>query len=68
LSATDAGALKNLVTEQRQFEKLSGATASIKAGISQFLDRNRAPVRLALRHGLLTEVELDAAIRKNLFG
>lgn len=63
---TDAGALKNLVSSHKQFAKLSeAAAASIKAGISQFLDRYRQPVRQALRNGLLTERDIDEVIRKN---
>lgn len=63
---TDAGALKNLVSSHKQFPKLSeAAAASIKAGISQFLDRYRQPVRQALRTGLLSESDIDEVIRKN---
>ncbi len=63
---TDAGALKNLVTEHKQFDEPSlAAAASVKAGISQFLDRYRVPVRQALRQGLLSEAEIDQVIRKN---
>ena len=63
---TDAGALKNLVTEHKQFPKLSqAAAASVKAGISQFLDDYRPSVRMAMRDGLLSEAEIDEVIRKN---
>lgn len=63
---TDAGALKNLVTQHKQFSELpQAAAASVKAGISQFLDRYREPVSEALEQGALTEADIDEVIRKN---
>jgi beta-glucosidase len=64
---TDAGALKNLVTAHKQFSDLpSAAAASIRAGITQFLDRYREPVRDAIAQNLLTIRDLDDAVRRNL--
>jgi len=63
---TDAGALRNLLTRHKQFSELPrAAAASIKAGISQFLDRYRSAVDRALHRGLLTEADLDRAVRQN---
>ena len=63
---TDAGALRNLLTRHKQFTELPrAAAASVKAGISQFLDRYRSAVDRALHRGLLTEADLDRAVRQN---
>lgn len=63
---TDAGALGNLVTSQKVFPELaSAAAAAVRAGISQFLDRFQRPVEDALARGLLTEADLDQAVRRN---
>ncbi len=61
---TDAGAMKNLVTAHKYYPDLETAAAeSVKAGIGQFLDDYRAPVRGALKRGLLTEADIDRALR-----
>ncbi len=63
---TDAGALRNLLTAHKQFTELPrAAAAAVKAGISQFLDRYRSAVDRALHRGLLTEADLDRAVRQN---
>jgi len=63
---TDGGALKLLYTAHKAFPDLAhAAAASVKAGISQFLDKYREAVHDALAQGLLTEADLDRAVRQN---
>ena len=63
---TDAGAMKNLVTSHKYYKDFETAAAeSVKAGIGQFLDDYRGPVREALKKGLLTEADIDRALRGN---
>jgi beta-glucosidase len=63
---TDAGAMKNLVTAHKYYPDFETAAAeSVKAGIGQFLDDYRDAVRGALKRGLLTEKDLDNALRGN---
>jgi beta-glucosidase len=61
---TDGGAMKLLVTAHKYFPDLEHAAAAcIKAGITMFLDDYRGPVRGALATGLLTEADVDRALR-----
>jgi beta-glucosidase len=61
---TDGGGLRLLVSDHKAFPDLpSAAAACIKAGINQFLDRQKAPVTEAVQRGLLTETEIDQALR-----
>lgn len=63
---TDAGAMRNLVTAHKRYPDFeTAATASVKAGIGQFLDDYREAVRGALKKGLLTEADVDRALRGN---
>jgi beta-glucosidase len=63
---TDAGAMTNLVTSNKYSPDLEHAAASsVKAGIGQFLDRYRDPVKAALQKGLLTEADIDLALKGN---
>jgi beta-glucosidase len=63
---TDAGALKFLVSAHRYYPDIPrAAAAAVRAGITQFLDDYRDGVRSALERGLLTEPEIDRAIRGN---
>ncbi|HET6977065.1 MAG TPA: glycoside hydrolase family 3 C-terminal domain-containing protein [Pyrinomonadaceae bacterium] len=63
---TDAGAMKNLVTSHKHSPDFETAAAeSIKAGIGQFLDDYPAAVRGALKRGILTEADIDRALRGN---
>jgi beta-glucosidase len=63
---TDAGALKNLVTRHEYYRHLElAAAASVKAGINQFLDRYRDPIKNALEYNLLTEADIDKVIKGN---
>jgi beta-glucosidase len=61
---TDGGGLRLLVSDHKAFPDLpSAAAACIKAGINQFLDRQKAPVTEAVQRALLTEAEIDQALR-----
>jgi len=61
---TDGGALTMLVTEHAKFPALdAAAAAALHAGINQYLDRYEQPVRDALKHGLMTENDIDSALR-----
>ena len=63
---TDGGAMKQLVTEHKAFADFEQASAAVvKAGIGQFLDDYREAVRGALKRGLLTEADVDRALRGN---
>ena len=63
---TDAGAMRNLVTAHKYYPDFETAAAeSVKAGIGQFLDDYRDAVRGALKRGLLTEKDIDRALRGN---
>jgi beta-glucosidase len=63
---TDAGAMRNLVTAHKYYPDFeTAAAASVKAGIGQFLDDYRDAVSGALKKGLLTEAEIDRALRGN---
>lgn len=61
---TDGGGLGLLVTAHEAFSDLpTAAAACIRAGINNFLDRYQEPVAEALERGLLTEADLDEALR-----
>ena len=61
---TDAGAMRNLVTAHKYYPDFeTAAAATVKAGIGQFLDDYREPVRTALKKGLLTEADIDRALK-----
>ena len=63
---TDAGAMRNLVTAHKYYPDFETAAAeSVKAGIGQFLDNYPDAVRGALKRGLLTEADIDRALRGN---
>jgi beta-glucosidase len=66
IKCTDGGALTLLFTAHRAYPDLAhAAAASVKAGISQFLDNYRQPIQDALAQGLLTEADLDRALSQN---
>ena len=61
---TDGGAMTQLVTTHATFPSLDAAAAmALRAGINQFLDRQRLPVQDALRGNLLTQADIDTALR-----
>jgi beta-glucosidase len=66
LICTDGGALGLLITAHKSFpDKERGAAAAVKAGINHFLDTYKDDLSKALRDGLVTEADMDAAL-KNL--
>jgi len=63
---TDGGALKLLVNAHKAFPTLAeGAAAVVKATVGQFLDTFKPYVYEALSKGLLTEKDIENAIRGN---
>jgi beta-glucosidase len=61
---TDGGAYRMLLTAHHYFKTPEEAAAAcVKAGINQFLDNYRAGVKGALDEHLLTEKDLDTALR-----
>ncbi|HYJ48135.1 MAG TPA: glycoside hydrolase family 3 C-terminal domain-containing protein, partial [Pyrinomonadaceae bacterium] len=61
---TDGGGMRLLVTGHKRFQDFEHAAAAvIKAGIGQFLDDYRAPVREALKKNLLDESDIDKVLR-----
>jgi len=63
---TDAGAFTNQVTKHKFYpNRTVAAAATIKAGISLFLDGYRKDVRAALDQKLLAESDIDAVLRAN---
>jgi beta-glucosidase len=65
---TDGGALRLLVSAHHAFPTLTeGAAAVVKASVGQFLDNFKPYVYDALKSGLLTEKDVDSAIRGNFY-
>ncbi len=63
---TDAGAFGFQITKHKVYpSRTEAAAATIKAGISLFLDGYRKDVRAALAAKLLTEADIDAVLRQN---
>ena len=61
---TDAGALTNMVRAHHAYKTMpEAAAAAIHAGINQFLDNYKQPVRDALQQGLITTADLDRNLR-----
>ena len=64
---TDGGAMGMLYTAHHYVDSLPAAAAEVvKAGLGQFLDNYKEPVKVALESGLLTETDIDKALRGNL--
>ncbi|WP_031039685.1 glycoside hydrolase family 3 C-terminal domain-containing protein [Streptomyces sp. NRRL F-5650] len=73
LVCSDAGAPSNLVDSEHYFDTHEEATAAaLRAGVDSFTDHGTDPskivarVRGALERGLLTEADVDAAVRRQL--
>ncbi|MGB0123372.1 MAG: glycoside hydrolase family 3 C-terminal domain-containing protein [Silvibacterium sp.] len=61
---TDAGALTNMVTQHHYAKTMPEAAAdAIHAGINQFLDNYKQPVKDALAQKLITEQDIDQNLR-----
>ncbi len=61
---TDAGALTNMVTQHHYAKTMPEAAAdAIHAGINQFLDNYKQPVKDALAQNLITEQDIDQNLR-----
>ncbi len=62
--STDGGALSQLITAHKWYPDTAwGAAAGLRAGINQFLDRFKEPVEKALKDGLVTEGDINRALR-----
>ena len=65
---TDGGALNLLVKAHKAFATMTeGAAAVVKASVGQFLDNFKPYIYEALKKGLLTEKDIDDAIRGNFY-
>jgi beta-glucosidase len=65
---TDGGAFQLLLNAHHYYKTgAEGAAAVVKAGVGQFLDTYRPEVEEAIRLGLLTEKDIDHAIRGNYY-
>lgn len=65
---TDAGAIRNLVNPQKYFPNLTEAAAgAVKAGVGQLLDTYKPHIYDAIEKGILTEAEIDEALRGNFY-
>jgi beta-glucosidase len=63
---TDGGAFKMLVTDHQFYPDLpQAAAACVRAGITQFLDDYKESLEKALAQGLVSEADLDVAVRKD---
>ena len=64
---TDGSALGLLITAHKSFaDKEHGSAAAVKAGINRFLDNYRPELAKALKDGLLTEADMDVALKNML--
>jgi len=64
---TDGGAFTHLVNLHKYYDNFPEAAAEcIKAGITIFLDYYEPPLHEALKKGLVTEEEIDMAVRGTL--
>jgi beta-glucosidase len=67
LICTDGGALGLLISAHKSFpDKEHGSAAAVKAGINHFLDTYKDDLTQALQDGLVTEADMDAALRNLL--
>lgn len=63
--SSDGGAVTNLVKWHKRFATQEQAVAAtLKAGINQYLDTYKDEMRAALKDGLVTEGDIDAALRR----
>jgi beta-glucosidase len=61
----DGGAVGNLVKLYKRYpDHKAAVVAAFKAGINQYLDKFKDEMQLAVTEGLVTEAELDIALRR----
>jgi beta-glucosidase len=61
---TDAGGMKYMVSNHKYYPTLKEAAAgALKVGTNQYLDAHQAPLTEALKDNLVSEADLDAALR-----
>ena len=66
--ATDAGGYRFIVSAHKYMDDMvEAAAACVKAGITRFLDPFQPYVDQALEKGLLTETDIDNAVRGNIY-
>lgn len=66
--ATDAGGYRNIVGAHKYMDDMvEAAAACVKCGIARFLDPFQPYVDQALERGLITEADVDKAIRGNIY-
>lgn len=64
---TDGGGFKRLIDSHKYFPNyVEAAAASIKAGITMFLDQYKPYLPDAMKSGLVSEKEIDEVVRGNL--
>jgi beta-glucosidase len=62
--STDAGAVRNMVSKHNYYPGMKEAVAAcIKTGVNQFLDGYQEGLREALKENLISETDIDAALR-----
>ena len=65
--ATDGGAYRQLVTNHKYYPDLKAAAKGcLDAGTTMFLDNFKEPLTAALKDGLISESQVDRAVRGNL--
>ncbi len=65
---TDGGALNLLIQAHKTFPThTEGSAAVVKAGVGQFLDTYQPYIYEALEKGLISETDIDKAIRGNFY-
>lgn len=65
--ATDGGAFRQLLTTHKHYPDLeTAAAACIRQGITMFLDDYKEPLKKAIEKGMVSEEEIDQAIRGTL--
>lgn len=65
---TDGSALRLLINAHHAYpSQVEGSAAAVKATVGQFLSPYRESIAEAIQRGLLTEAEIDKAIRGNLY-
>jgi beta-glucosidase len=63
--SSDGGAVQNLWEDHKVLpDQKAAVVAALKAGINQYLDRALESLSAALKEGLVTEADLDEALRR----